>query len=235
VAPRLTIAEDDMRLSAHHGVIRGVLLALLVLLAVAPIALAQGDEPAVEDCAASGPSLATEEIPEGMTREMLFVTPVASSGFADTDTATGEPVPDLLGASSVVCLDANTEIEIGVQGGQDTTTISQYFMVLLVVLEGTPEFMLVEACALPLDGNPCTETEGMAFYRLADDRTDAVDLPSVYTPLPPGSILILADVTFSVRTGDTPVRLLTAGVTDDPANPIAGGACPTSCGRTKPP
>jgi hypothetical protein len=223
-------------------IVGGVLVALLVALATgSPAALAQST-PVADEAEAKPPvsaecddtseaTLQTEVVPPGVVREMLMTTPIDSTGFAGEDPDTGEEIPALLGVTSIVCVAPNTEVEIEVEGAPNTTRISQHYTATLLVLEGTIELMVVEGCALPLDGGSCEVTDGTATFHTADDRTTEQSISDAdFTSIPAGSIVVLADVTIATRTGETGARLLTTGVA---ADPTGGGACPSGCGRWK--
>lgn len=194
--------------------------------AVAPETVAPDEGP----CVATDGSALEEEWPAGLVREMLDVTGVDSSAFADPP-----DVPALTAVTSQVCIDPNTMIIVGVDLGPPTENVAQFYTTSIVVLSGDLEVRLVEQCANPsTTGDPaCTVRQGSATYRNGGDRHTEHELQvGEWTSIPPGSILILTDVTVSFRTGDSVTRFLSSGVwTEMPP----GGACPTGCGRWRTP
>jgi hypothetical protein len=230
-----------MRQSLRVLIVVGGLLAILVSLATGSPAVVAQSTPVAEEAgppaaavvcdATSAETLSTEVVPPGVVREMLLTTSIDSTGFTGEDPQTGEDVPALSAVTSIVCIAPNTEVEVEVEGAPNTTNIGQYYSTTLVILEGELELMLVEGCANPGAGGSCSVTEGSATFRTGDDRTAAEPISDAdFTPIPAGSIVVLADVTIATRTGDAGARLLTSGVT---ADPTGGGACPSGCGRWK--
>lgn len=232
----------------HHISRSLVSLSLIILLGLltlsgAPGALAQATpvssaaEAAAppEDAAACAPTDAAsvdEALPEGLVREMVFVTEVDSSDFFDI----GPPlIPELQAMTSVICIEPNTLILSQVAMGDDTELIGQFYTTSLIVLSGELEIKLVEPCANTSSTGipPCNVQDGIATYRTADDRETSHDLVlDEWTPIPAGGIVTLADVTVSYRTGDSGARVLTSGVW---AKTPPGGACSTGCGRWRTP
>lgn len=219
-----------------------VLLLGILMLTGAPGALAQAT-PVSSAAEAEVPSEAApcvptdaasvdEVLPDGLVREMVFVTEVDSSDFFDM----GPPlVPALLAMTSVICIEPNTTIITQVPMEEDTENIGQFYTTSIIVLSGELEIKLVEQCAnVNASGEPpCEVTNGIATYRTADDRETSHDLVlGEWTAIPPGGIVTLADVTVSYRTGDSLTRLLTSGVW---AETPPGGACSTGCGRWRNP
>jgi hypothetical protein len=100
--------------------------------------------------------------------------------------------------------------------------------VTLVVLSGELELKLTKGCA----GTTCTVTNGVATFRTATDYATPVAVGADWTPIPAGSTVVLADVTISMRTTDSAVRMLSTGIAVDI---IGGGACPSSCANWRNP
>lgn len=197
-----------------HGLC--LVLAILVSLATVPGTLAQEASTPVAPCGAdTGP--ADPPMPAGLVREMRFATPIPDAAEA-TEAVT-----------TLVCIAENTVVTYELDTGPPTTEIGQEHTVLLVIIEGELQIRLDEGCAHDPGGDTCTVTNGTATFRTAADPLTPVDITANWTPIPPGSIVTLADVTFSVQTTTTPVRLLASGVVVDPG---AGGACP--CARWPP-
>lgn len=218
-----------MRRSERSKVLSGLLAVVLLVITAAwsPAALAQEAATPVSmaesDCGAAAMSLPGEVLPDGVVRELLVTTGVDSTAFASED------VPALSAVASVVCIAANTEVVVGVDGGPDTADIPQDYTVTLVVLEGELELKLVEACAAP-DASGACATTGQADFRPTTDYSTPVAIAADWTLIPSGSIVVLSDVTISMRTTESAVRLLSTGVASDT---IGGGACPTSCAHWK--
>jgi hypothetical protein len=218
----------------------------LLTLAGGPIALAQSTpvatplasvaeaEPSGHEapCVATDAMSVDEALPTGLVREMVYVTEVDSSDFFEM----GPPlVPSLLAMTSVICIEPNTVIVSQVALADDTENIGQFYTTSIVALSGDLEIKLVEQCAnTDTTGmTPCTVTNGSAVFRTADDRQQPRELViGEWTPIPPGSIVTLADVTVSYRTGDSITRILTSGVW---AETPPGGTCSSGCGRWRNP
>jgi hypothetical protein len=223
-----------------------LMLVGLLALAGAPIVVAQGTpvatplasaaeaEPSGHEapCVATDATSVDEDLPAGLVREMVYVTEVDSSGFFDP----GPPlIPSLLAMSSVICIEPNTLISVNIEGANPTENVSQFYTTTIVALSGDLEIKLVEQCAneSPMGVPPCTVGTGYITYRTADDLQTVHELAvGEWTPIPPGSIVTLADVTVSYRTGDSITRFLTSGVW---AETPPGGACPAGCGRWRNP
>ncbi|MDQ3692145.1 MAG: hypothetical protein M3464_00755 [Chloroflexota bacterium] len=187
-----------------------LVLAILVSLATVPGTLAQDSSTPVAPCGDDiGP--ADPPMPAGLVREMRFATPIPDA-------------PEVTEAvTTLVCIAQSTVVTYELDTGPPTSEIGQEHTVLLVIVEGELQLMLVEGCAHDPGGDTCTVTNGTATFRTAADPLTPVDITATWTPIPPGSIVTLSDVTFSVQTTTTPVRLLASGVAVDPG---AGGACP---------
>jgi hypothetical protein len=200
-----------------------------VVTPVVSAAEAQGQE---APCVPADEVSTSEELPAGVIREMLFVTEVDSSGFEDP----GPPVvPALVGVASVVCIEPETTVSVAVDLGMPTENVSQFYTTSIVALSGDLEIKLVEQCAnIDTTGmTPCTVRNGSASFRTGGDRHTSHDLAiGEWTPIPPGSIVVLTDVTVSFRTGDSITRLLTSGVWSEVP---PGGTCSSGCGRWRTP
>lgn len=218
-----------------------ILMGLLTLIGT-PVVLAQGTpvssaaEAAAQEyeapCTPASAGDLNEVLPAGLIREMVHLTDVDSSGFANP----GPPViPALIGVTSQLCIEPNTLVTVEVAGAMPTENISQFYTTSIIALSGDFEIKLVEQCAnTSTTGTPpCTVQNGSATYRTGGDRHTSHELAlGEWTPIPPGSIVILTDVTVSFRTGDSVTRLLTSGVwSEDPP----GGACSSGCGRWRTP
>lgn len=219
-----------MRHAQRFMVKPGFLAIVLLVMMAAWSPVAMGQEagtpvPMTEtDCGAAGMSLPGEIQPEGVGRELLVTAGIDSTSFAIGD----ETDLTAIAVASIVCIAANTDVIIGMSGSPDTAEIPQDFTVTLVVLEGELELKLVKGCA----GTDCTVTDGVATFRTPEDYPTSVAIGADWTPIPAGSIVVLTDVTISMRTGDVAVRLLSTGVVPDI---IGGGACPTSCANWRNP
>lgn len=111
-----------------------VLLLGILMLTGAPGALAQAT-PVSSAAEAEAPTEAApcvptdapsvdEVLPDGLVREMVFVTEVDSSDFFDI----GPPlVPSLLAMTSVICIEPNTTIITQVPMEEDTENIGQFY------------------------------------------------------------------------------------------------------------
>lgn len=215
----------SQRFLMHLGLLAVMLL--MITAAGSPVTLAQESGTPVAEtgiaCGTATMSLPEEELPEGVIREMLV-----TSGI---DTSASTSPNKLAGVASVVCIAANTEVIVGSDGGEDTTDFAQDYTVTLVVLEGELELRVVAACAEPAAGGACATT-GQADFRTADDYANPVAIGTDWTTISAGSIVVLADVTISMRTTDSAVRLLSTGIAIDFPG---GGACPSSCGNWRNP
>jgi hypothetical protein len=224
------VEEDDMRRSQRFLVHIGLLIVMLLVITAAwsPATLAHEEDgtPVAETgttCGTATMSLPEEELPEGVVRELLVTSGIDTSASASQN--------KLAGVASVVCITADTEVIVGSDGGQDTAEFAQDYTVTLVVLEGELELKVVAACAEPANGGTCATT-GQADFRTADDYANPVAIGTDWTTISAGSIVVLADVTISMRTTDSAVRMLSTGIAIDLPG---GGACPSSCANWRNP